>query len=363
MLTQGEIVGYLVQRRLISPQEIVDGELIVRDASRRNLNFSVEARNGTSYFVKQGLGVGGASAVRHESESYRYLAALGDEFSARLPCLRDYDPQHNVLILELVPDAEDLRARQLRLNCFPEQLGAALGESLGTLHRLTSTEYGLHSPTTAPWVCSVHRPDLSILREVSAANLELIKIVQSTPGFGESLDQLGAGWRQAALLHHDARWENYLVARAWDGQQAAPLKMVDWEIATRGDPGWDVGSVLSQFLSAWIHSMAISGGEPPDQLTELAALPLDEMKPAISSCWEAYVDSARLHSSEANDRLLRAVRYAAARLVQTAFESMQTSSRRTSSAVLHLQVSANMLQRPFEAIGFLGLRLNGRFVR
>jgi aminoglycoside phosphotransferase (APT) family kinase protein len=359
MLSQGEIVGYMLEQRLVTPEQIVGGELVVRDLSRRNRNFTVETRCGTSYFLKQGVGVDGESTLCQESETYRFLTTLGDEFSKYLPRLCAYDAERNALILELVLDAEDLHARQLRSNHFPPDLAAALGRMLGTLHRLTTVQQPLHSSRKAPWVCSVHRPHLDIVRESSAASLEVIKIVQSTRGFAECLDQLRAEWSEAALVHYDAKWDNCLVARAWEGGDV-PLKMVDWEAASRGDPGWDIGSVISEFLSAWVHSMAISGSDPPERLTTLAVRPLDRMKPAISSCWEAYVSAAGLNSLQARERLVLAVRYAAARLVQTALESMQNSSRLTSSAVLLLQLSANILQRPLEATGLLGLQRHSR---
>jgi hypothetical protein len=89
---------------------------------------------------------------------------------------------------------------------------------------------------------------------------------------------------------------------------------------------------------------------------ELAQFPLERMQPAIRACWRAYVEGFPWRASEAGERLLRAVRYAGARLAQTAYEQMQVSTRLTGNAVCFLQVSLNIMTRPHEAaVHLLGL--------
>jgi hypothetical protein len=63
-------------------------------------------------------------------------------------------------------------------------------------------------------------------------------------------------------------------------------------------------------------------------------------------------------AATAEQWLLRAVQYAGARLLQTAYELMQTAIQLTGNAVCLLQVSLNFLQRPREAAAHvLGLPL------
>ena len=81
------------------------------------------------------------------------------------------------------------------------------------------------------------------------------------------------------------------------------------------------------------------------------------MQPAIRACWQAYVSRLGLDEATADIWLRDAVRFSAARLVQTAFEATQVSTELTSGISLHLQLSINMLQRPREAAAhLLGLR-------
>ncbi len=336
MLGQAEAVDYLLRRGLLEPEAVVAGELVVRDVSSRNCNFAVEVGDGTSYLLKQGRSADGAATVAREAAVYERLVAEGEELRAFLPAFLGYDAKEGVLVLELL-EAEDLRTRQLRLEEFPAALGEALGTALGTLHRKTRAIYPEARP---PWVLSIHRPDTGVFRDVSAANLELIKIVQSAEDLGERLDGLHAGWRVEALIHQDVKWDNCLIA------EDDRLHLIDWEIAVAGDPYWDVGSALSQYLTFWLFSIPITGSEPPARFPTLARFPLDAMKGALRACCEGYAAAAEDPGRSAEEALRRTVAYAGARLIQNAFEASQFAQRLDSAAILHLQLGANLIQRP-----------------
>lgn len=337
MLEQAEVVGYLLRRGLLSAEAVVDGGLTVREVSSRNRNYAIEAEGDRSCLLKQGRSAEGAATVAREAEVLQELVARGEETRAHMPELIGYDREEGVLALELLRGAEDLGSRHLRLGEFPPALGQRLGSALGTLHREMRETY---PEAPAPWVLSLHRPDTSVFREASAANLELIGIVQGADGLGARLDELRDGWRVETLIHQDAKWENCL-ATAEDR-----LHLVDWEAAVAGDPHWDLGTALSQYLSHWLFSIPAIGGEPPERFPALAGFPLDAMKPALRACCEGYARAADGERSLGDGPLRRAVAYAGARLIQNAYEASQFDRRLNSAAILHLQLASNLIQRP-----------------
>jgi aminoglycoside phosphotransferase (APT) family kinase protein len=360
LLAQSEVVGYLLDRGLLSAESIVDGDLVVRDASSRNRNFMVERRRATSYLVKQGFGPDGVATVAHEAAAYQALSRLGAAVGAHLPRFYGYDHDERVLILELVRSSEGLASYHLRLGRFPRRVAAALGDALGALHRLTwrGSDAGT-LPALPPWILSVHRPDLSVFRDSSTATIELIKIVQQSADFCSHLDQLQNEWHAQALIHQDVKWDNIIVFASSRGQSRG-VKLVDWESAVYGDPCWDIGSVFSSYLSFWLSSIPVTGRNPPERFAELARYPLSKMQAGMYSCWQAYVKQLGLNGFDANRWLLRTVRLAAARLLQAAFEASQMTDRLTGSSILHAQLSLNMLDRPREtAVHLLGISFHG----
>jgi Ser/Thr protein kinase RdoA (MazF antagonist) len=354
VLAQEDVAHYLLERGLLGPEALLDGDLAIADVSSRNRNFRVETREGPCYLLKQGMTPEAGAMVAHEASVYQQLGQGGDGLSGYLPRYHGYDHEHGVLVLELVRDAQSLRSLYLSSSLPSAGPAAILGSALGALHLATHTQSPMPVPAAAPWVLWVHRPDARLFRDVSAAGLELIRIVQGAEGFGEALDGVRGRWRQEALVHGDVKWDNCLVRRNDDG--AEELRLIDWESAAPGDPCWDIGSALSHYLSFWLFSIPVTGAEPPERFPELAGYPLDGMKPALGACWISYADKRGLDGQSSSGELLRAVELAGARLVQTAFESAQMMQQLTSAVVLHLQLALNILQRPEEAAArLLGL--------
>ncbi len=337
MLGQEDVTLYLLRRGLLSAEAVVGGGIVVRDVSSKNRNFAAVVEGGPSYLLKQGRSAEGATTVAREAAVFEELVARGEELDRHLPAVVDWDPDEGLLIFELLREAEDLRARHMRTQGFPAALGAQLGSALGTLHREMRATYP-EAPT--PWVLSIHRPDSGVFRNSSAANLELIGIVQNAEGLGERLDELRQGWRVETLIHQDAKWENCLVG----GDER--LHLVDWELAVAGDPHWDLGTAIGQYLGAWLSSIPVVAGEPPERFPALARFPLDAMKGALRALCEAYAGASDGRPALAEEPLQRAVSYAGARLLQDAFEGSQFAQRLNSTAILHLQLGSNLIQRP-----------------
>jgi hypothetical protein len=355
MLSQADVVTYLLGRGLLTPQALLEDGLVVRDASSRNRNYRVETQRGAGYLLKQAVGHESFMTIANEAAAYERLVSQEEDVAEFLPGYYGYDAEHRLLVLELVQDAADLRTHYTSSGQFSAGPAAAIGRALGLLHDATrvAPESASNEATSILWV---HRPDSSIFRDISAASLALIRIVQQAPGFSAALDRLRSGWRKEALIHGDVKWDNCLVVA--EGTGAESVKLIDWEAAMLGDPSWDIGSALSHYLSFWIFSIPVTGELPPERFPELAAYPLDAMKPALRACWTAYADAFGIAPADEQERLVRALELGAARLVQTAYEVSQMQQQLLSPVVLHLQLAHNILGRPLEAAErLLGLRV------
>jgi thiamine kinase-like enzyme len=362
LLRQTEVVPYLLRRKLVHPAAVVECDLLVADASRRNRNFRVVSERGPSYLLKQGVGDGGARTVGHEAAMYRSLRESPrlEGLKRYLPACHGYDSERGVLTLELLRHAESLRDHHVRRRRFPASLAKQLGDALGVLHRASPPAETDPGGAKGPaWVLSVHHPDVSVFRDVSAANLQLIKLLQGADEFCRLLDELRAGWANDALIHGDVKADNVIAFAPGTSRRKTRLALVDWEMAGWGDACWDVGSVFGEYLATWLLSMPITGEAPPERFVELARYPLEAIQPAIRAFWHAYVRRMGFDVATSHRRLTRAVRYGAARLIQTCYESSQTETHLMGTTRCMLQLSLNVLQRPLEAsVHLLGLTLS-----
>jgi aminoglycoside phosphotransferase (APT) family kinase protein len=235
-----------------------------------------------------------------------------------------------------------------------------VGRALGSLHRESGeVPEAARMYAVPPFALSVHRPAVSWLRDISEANVELIKLLQGAPGVVQMLDEVRGEWRPECVVHNDYKADNCVVVRGPDGRGKG-VRLIDWEGGGWGDPAWDAGSVLGDYLSIWLSSIPITGADPPERFSELARFPLERMRPALRAFWDGYTQDAGLDPTGSDRRLVRAARYAATRLLQTAFEQTQATSLLTGTTMCLCQVAVNVLRRPHEAaVRLLGIPLRG----
>jgi aminoglycoside phosphotransferase (APT) family kinase protein len=306
MLEQDEVAAYLLQRRLVGRRSIVAGRLRISDVSSRNRNFRVIGGPSESYLLKQGIVADSAASLRNEAALYRRLSGRGGAAAACVPALHRYDTERGILVIEWIAGAEDLDALRRRRGSCPAPLAAALGRALATIHAIAPDGEALRED--APWVLALHRPPLEALRYLSAASVELVMALQRDARVGAALDALRDVWRVEALVHRDVKWANCIAHPRPGGVRATRIRLVDWEMAGWGDPAFDVGSALSDFAA-----LALDGAP-------------GAARAAAGALWPAYVRARGLDAAAAAALLERSLRFAGARLVQSAFEHTQETT-------------------------------------
>jgi hypothetical protein len=359
ILSSRTLPAYLMDRGLLSPAEVVDGDVSIANLSRRNRNFRVIRGARPGLFIKQPHDWEPFSADTLRREASCYTLARDDEGFAALgpllPRFVDFDAASSVLVLELLPSDETLGDYHRRLGHFPLEMARALGGMLGRYHRGAGAQRADAAatgvfPRSLPWILDAVNRNPSHIGPVSGGNQEMARILAQYPQYGAALDAVRAGWRHEALVHGDMKWENCVVLPD-DGPGGLPgLRIVDWELADFGDPCWDVGSLFQAYLSFWILSIDGADHLPVQDLPGFARFPLERMQPAMAAFWSTYVDTLGADPAEAEDRLRRSALYAAARMIQTAWEYSAAQPRLTPNLLAILQVAMNVLLRPDDAV-------------
>jgi hypothetical protein len=370
IITKETVAHYLLGRGLLSFDSVVDGDLLVVEATSRNRNFKVIRAENPGYFVKQvkTFDAQAVETMRYETACY-WLSHHDPDFEplrALMPKFYDSDPARHALVIELLPEGGSLSDYHRQLGSFPVEVGVQLGRILGTYQREMGRRLrddGAKSNSFArrvPWILSLHQLNQNIFGQLSAANTQVLNIVQSYPDFPATLDRLRERWRFDSLIHGDIKWDNLHVTVDSDGEENKEgangkmnLRLIDWELADFGDACWDAGAVFQSYLSFWVFSMPAVAGVPAEQLVGSAQFPVERMQPAIRAFWKTYVETRGLNHEEARDALERSVSYGAARMIQTAYEYMFHAPQITTSALYLLQLSLNILKSPREATASL----------
>ncbi|MDT5295742.1 MAG: hypothetical protein QOJ76_2622 [Acidobacteriota bacterium] len=359
MLGIENALPYLIERGLVTPQTVFEGELLIANAARRNRNLRVTRKDGVSYLIKQpdDPTYGGAYTLRCEAGFYTFCREepAAAALKALLPRMMYFDPERSLLALELFEDAKPLWTLYSKSEAlsFPSHVAGALGRALGLLHRTLTLPGPAEDARLnwlrrdVPWVMQVHRPGPEVLSNISPANYQTLRILQTQENLSAHLDNLRRLWRPRAVIHSDIKSDNVLVLPAPEDAdpKAVEIRLVDWETVQLGDPAWDVAGALQDFMLFWISSMT-PGTHSPEQMVATARHPLIVLQSAIRTLWRGYREAAQLAPEEADALIGRAVQYSAARLIQSAYEMASNAQQLPVPSVLMLQISANILADP-----------------
>ncbi len=354
MLNVDNATHYLLDRKLIDVRSILEEDLTIASAARRNLNLRVTRRERPGYLIKQpDLATGGDQTLRCEAAFYDFcqkepsVAAMLEI----MPRMVWFDPERALVMLELVERAKPLWEHLATFppGQLPTGVHGRIGSALGTFHRTFRLPGAAEDPRLAwlrrsvPWVMQVHKPGPELLATISPANYETLKILQTQDGLSASLDDLRRKWRPETVIHNDIKSDNILIR---DGQgEEERVVIVDWELVQIGDPAWDIAGVLQDMVIFWVNSMSTMM-PTAEEMSATARHPLPVIQSALRVFWRAYRAAADIDAAEAEELILRSVLFSAARLLQTAYEAAQMSTTLPVSSVLLLQISANLLADP-----------------
>jgi Phosphotransferase enzyme family len=320
---------YLLSLGVVKPREVMEEGFSVVDASRRNRVYLATTRAGPTFVVKQ-ASEPGAPSLATEAAILRALAAEPG-IAGHVPAVVVHEPGGR-LVLSTPGRARDWSEHRGR---FPPARGRILGRVLARLHGLP-----VDAPRPGPaWPLLLPEPPHALVIGLSFAAQDLVARVQGSDFLCGRLGELGAVSCEDALVHGDLRWENCLSVPAPGSLRRTRLLLADWEGAGRGDPAVDAGSVLAEYLRAWVGSIPIVEPADPGRLVARAGLPLAAMRPAMAAFWGAY-------RAERPLPLRRTVEMTAVRLLQTAIEVAQGLAAATAHVVTLLQLADNLLRDP-----------------
>jgi phosphotransferase family enzyme len=304
-------------------------------------------------FVKVARSADDRAELEREAGVYDLLRARCPAMARCVPRTSHWDCRTGTLALEAIA-GRDLRRVILDDGILAEQNAVAVGNLLGVLHaegaRLA------HDPperATASGAIDWHRPGPARLRLLSGGGIDLLEMLQRGERLCRHLRRVAVCGPASTLTHGDLRWENVIVER--EDARGCQVRLVDWEFAGWGEPEWDAACFISACLGAWLSTTPHVPSVRPDRLLDLAAIPLQSVRPGIRAFWSAYAHGGALARSQPRPDLLRCAELVAVRLVHLAFEATAGHEYIRAAEVAHLQVALNMLDDPltsaFELLG------------
>lgn len=353
-LTATNLPHYLLNRGSLRASDLLDGDVVIVEAQRRNRNFKVSRGTAPGLFVKQVQFVHAETtgSVYREAAVLR-LAAEHEAFrplSALTATMVDYDQRRNALTATLFDRSENLNEFHGRVRVFPIDIARKTGVAIATYHAaaaaIASDAVAASFPRKPHWVFAVPHTT-EPMASMSGGIAQLTTALRAMPDVCAALAAMQTAWEYSALIHGDVKWDNLLLTGDENDRE---LRIVDWELADVGDPAWDVASALASYLQWWLLNIPVNPAQPdPAMMIPHAPYALPSMWPAIGALWSAYAERLELDPAGSERLFRRVVRFAGARFVLNAFELLQMQTAMTPHATLALRLGQMLLCSPDQA--------------
>jgi len=356
-LTSASLSYWLIQRGILAPSAITDGQFAFQELEFHNRGFRVYRPISRSLYVKQLREFDRPNVLCLEREAAFGLAVARtdsvEKLKSRVPAFLDYDSRHHAVTVELLQETQNLHEMMERVVTIPESVSHGLGSLIGDFHSpdcvqlLDSISHEL-CPGSPPWILSFHVNQGA--GSLSPANEQFLEMLQRDDALKLNLDDLRSGWQATSLMHGDLKWNNVLIRET---ESIPDWYVIDWEMVDRGDPRWDLATMIQCWWYFWILST------PPELLTNLDGLlthrriAFDETRFSLDALWDGYRSAVGLTESESQELKQVVARFAAARMLQTVYELLHIQDEISVSAHLMIEMSRRILENPQSLPEFL----------
>ncbi len=340
-LTPDSLGCYLVQRGILSNRDFVAESWCLRSVD--SLRPVMEARrpDGSGWIVKQPARLVPSEiyALDREAALYEFarLSRAAGDLKRFVPRLRNYDRGVHALVIERLPYENGWT--QLRQPAAdPAACARAIAAALAATHLPlpASAAEGRFLRLEPPWI--LRAAATRVDREDNPAAQRAMEAIRSDPLLLRMLSEIEADWTPDALIHGDSKLENALLrpapgARCW---------LIDWGMASRGEPAWDVAGMIQSAISLWFNGMTFEEGMEFEAVIARGSIPFSRIQSFVAALVDRY---CKLRPQDP-DFLHRSFRMAGARLVQTCFEHARTTKALMRRHVAMLRLARSALEDP-----------------
>lgn len=409
LLDSKNVFGYLTEAGLWAEGQVCD---ILEPKPGKNFNLRIKSGDRDLLIKQESCGMSGKAQgeVLQESWFYRLLethAELGPLRVRIIPPLY-FDEENAILIFPYLPDVCDLsdfyhdfqngdsqadddcdeRCDEPRL--LPFAIAAAIGETFARLHSQTfqqqtyrdfwiaqyqvekraqkappspkDSEQAAPKPYPEPdfvpdFLVGLRRLTPETFAVVPSDALKFFRFYQRYPQIGEAIEALNRSFDPCCAIHDDPRFANFLLIEAAGFKSnsshspaLARLRLIDWEKWKWGDPAYDLGKVVANYLKLWLQSLPVSANLDLADALNQASLPLGAVQPSTGALIQTYLSGFPQILKHQPDFLVRLTQFTGLGLIRQVQLSIAQKSRIGNIEMAMVQVAKSLLCQPEAAI-------------
>jgi hypothetical protein len=357
ILDSENVLTYLQQlgMMLIDPETVT-----LKQLSSKNFNIMITAPQHQPLLVKQEKIDGDGKQVGELYREWQFQQLIStssnlNHLSSFLPEVKHCDQQYGIVVNRFwlpYTDAQDYYDQQ---QLYPPDIGKEIGRCLALVHKssfgqgqeLIEALMGIRSllaPTTARTLGRLH-PGIFAITPIDC--LQFYKLYQQYPSLGEAVAELAQDATACCLTHNDLKLNNILLHKlASPPSDEAPVRIIDWERASWGDPAADLGMCISSYLQLWLENLVVGSELSINESLHLALVPLDSLQPTLFALVSSYLQTFPAILAQQPHYLKRVLQYAGLCLIRRIEAIIESKRIFSNQGIATLQVAKQLLCNP-----------------
>jgi hypothetical protein len=336
MLTRRDALQHLIRLGLLTPDDLVTQSITATEYVGRNHLVRFERPGAPCYIVKQPRDANTPDAATMWTEAAVFWLSVHDPvFAVLAPWMAKYyhyDEPNKILTIELITAASSLMEKQMAGAPLEPRLLYDVGRAFATLHgpasQVLREERVLRLFRNGlAWVLTLGQPQSPFTASTQASQ-SIVAAVLQRPDVLAALALARADWRDAHIIHGDAKAANVLVL------DSGEVRVIDWEIAALGDGLWDIAGIMQSLLMP-----------NPTLAPEPLVAAQGKAQALIDALWSGYV-AVLAPAPHLADPRVTLLRLSGAKMLQTCLEWAQVSGQIYPQTPGLLQMGLELLTHP-----------------
>jgi hypothetical protein len=362
-LSSHNVIQYLEGAGLCSSEDgtSADSELL----HGKNHNFVVTLPSNRKLLLKQER-YEENHGFSHELFNEWLLHQLLERFpvlgniSAIASSLVHFDEENSILVRNYLSEYQELGSL-CRDGIFCNAIASEIGKSLASLHRTTYERREYRSfMATAPQgmiryqffnpAQGISTVAPEIFGSTTSEALKFYVLNQRYESLEAAIADLASQWNPCCLTHNDLKLENILVHSSTENQSNSLVRLIDWEAASWGDPAFDLGTLIANYLLVWLESLVVDPTLELAESLQLAVIPVEMVQPAILALTRAYLRTFPMILEYRQDFVLRVVQFAGLAIINQLEETIKCKKHFDNAGICMLHVAKTLVTMPQQAV-------------
>jgi hypothetical protein len=230
------------------------------------------------------------------------------------------------------------------------EVAAQIGRLLRNLHQVDVApveSLGLQAQTFPykDYLLSEVTPETVLHSPVEI--LAFLRSYQEDHEFIDNVSALIENDKRECIIHGNPKFRNIIINTStsdegFSNKKSHTMKLIDWEMCCWGDPSYDLGSIISDYLLLWLKSIKFRSKAEIPQSLRTASIPLNQIHIPINELIGSYFYDA-VKSGEQYSSLRKAIKYAGLCLICNILHSIENEWNFTNSDVCTLQIARSLI--------------------